>query len=395
MTDVIAGASVASIGSASYAGAICVWAGGNLTGVVSETALLRRTAPTYGDHLGSCNHGLQIADVTGDGAPDLVVISSDADAAATGSGEIDVWAAGAGFTGTRFPSAALAVSSAANFDLLGYEPDYGIFPVNRSCSMLLMDVTGDGVNDVIAVAPYADQGSFPDAGAGYVWAGGAALTTGATLAPTATLLPPSTNAYSNFGFRDGFGSAIHLTDFDDDGILDVAVHSNYLGLPHAEQVDFWFGGPGLVGTPAVGTIAASVQPGDKMGPVGGYLLFADVNDDLVSDLVISAPWHSLPGEPNVGNVYLFLGGPATRGGPPAARALLRAATQSNRLSLPRDVDGDGTDDLLVAMPRYSTGPGANDVGAVAWFRGPLALNHDATQLLTAGAVLGRYANLGD
>src|SRR5204863_595371 len=101
-------------------------------------------------------------------------VASDADVAGVvDAGAILVWAGGAALTGTLTPTAKLVVTGAVPSDGLG------------KGGTRLAEVTGDGVLDVVSAAPLADVAGVGNAGAVYVWAGGAALT--GTLAPTATL----------------------------------------------------------------------------------------------------------------------------------------------------------------------------------------------------------------
>ncbi len=104
------------------------------------------------------------------------------------------------------------------------------------------EVTGDGVLDVVAGSPYADRAGETDVGAVYVFAGGAGLV--GSVAPTATLSVAGTGS-AELGIAEGQG--VYFVDLSGDGQLDVVAASSYAenGGFQSGAVYLWEGGPGL------------------------------------------------------------------------------------------------------------------------------------------------------
>ncbi len=118
--------------------------------------------------------------MTNDGVLDIVGGASSANVGGvSNTGAIYVFAGGSGLSGAVSPSATLTVSGAVADDMLGDAGGQGI---------LLADVTGDGVLDLVGGANLADVGGVADTGAIYMRAGGASLT--GAVSPTATLSVP-------------------------------------------------------------------------------------------------------------------------------------------------------------------------------------------------------------
>lgn len=366
--DLIALNSAESVAGVSGAGVVDYWRGGShLSGLVFESATFRRVAPGKDDALGS--HGMQLTDVTGDGVDDLLLVSPQASGAASRSGVITLFAGGGTPSGTILPSAELQVPGAAVDDRLG-DPRSSL--TRPACGMLVTDVTGDGVRDVLAVAPLADLGSLADVGAGYVWAGGAVLGGGAIVAPTAELRPPQPAVGAYLGHHDDGGCAIQCGDLDDDGIADVAVTTALFFVAPAQLLVFK-GGASLVGTPTPLAAIDALQPDDRLGLDGDGCGFVDVDGDRRLDLVAHAPEHDRDPNryvTNTGALHVLRGGP----GVGSARAELRecqvasaGAGYYGSLLPPRDLDGDGVLDLRLLQPQATLSLG-DDVGQVLLWR---------------------------
>lgn len=242
---------------------------------------------------------VQSADVTGDGIPDLVVPArlADSDTVAN-AGAIYVWEGGTPLTAT--PRATLAVPAASAEDGLP-----------SAAGVRLADVTGDGVADVIAASSLVHLGAFEDAGAVYVFEGGASLV--GDVAPLATLqrTPPGPDRLGRHG--------LHTVDLNADGILDVVTCSGYArvaSVDDAGAISVWFGGPTLTGTLAPGAdlVMVDPQPNDW---ISGYLTpsvqFADVTGDGVRDVVSGSFTRTVAGKSNAGGLYVWAGGPGLAG----------------------------------------------------------------------------------
>jgi len=104
-----------------------------------------------------CRQTFWIEDVTGDAIPDLVAAGWAQMGSVMGRG-LYVWQGGPGLSGTVRPRALLrSPDPTTSLGVLRY---------------LIADVTGDGIDDVIACNPEETVGSSLWAGAIHVWAGG-------------------------------------------------------------------------------------------------------------------------------------------------------------------------------------------------------------------------------
>jgi hypothetical protein len=374
VTDVVAARPLGMIRSMPVScGAIYVFAGGALSGTVRETAVLVPASPKGYDDMAS--DGMQLVDVTGDGAPDVVCCSRLTDAHTTDNGSIEVFAARSRWSGTVTPSATLEVPGAYYLDSLSYS---GV----RSTGLLVEDVTGDGIRDVVGVAAWADQPLLPDSGAIYVWTGGSNLMSGTTVAPTATLLDPNPLENTYLGGRADAGPSVHFVDWDCDGVKDlVARDSGGCPLPpgslDAGRVLVWRGGATLAGTPPPVAIAQSHQSGDEFGGIlfgygsDGGLWFDDVTGDGDVDLLVTASRYDTSGGEDAGAVYVFAGGPTATG------MLAPAAMLTDQIGLKDDlfggvsefrfvdIDADGFDDVVATVPD------ATGMGRLLLFHGPI------------------------
>src|SRR5262249_51414136 len=149
------------------------------------------------DQLGASDVPVLVGDVNGDGKADVVVSAPQADVGVTDAGAIYVWFGGSSLSGAKAPDATLIVPGAAAADRLRLR--------------LLADVTGDGILDVVGASPLADAGAV-DAGAVYVWKGGASLS--GNRPADASLVVASPTAF------DGIGGQVRVADFDGDAVLD-------------------------------------------------------------------------------------------------------------------------------------------------------------------------------
>ncbi len=416
--DVLACATFADVNGQKNAGALFYWPGGNLSGLVFQSAILQRAVPVKHDDLAQSRCGLQFADVTGDGQLDVVTISPNADGAAIDSGVIDVWQGGAGFSGTVTPTAELQVSGAVASDLLGVAN--GKYAVG-ACGMLLVDVTGDGVNDVIAVGSQVDVGGVSDAGAAYVWAGGAGLTGGAIVAPSARLSDPAPVKDELLGYRTQNGCAVHAGDVDGDGVLDVVLLAtsdpSYRNPPASvrAKVFTFAGGAAMAGNPAPSLTGTSPQDWDGMGNFGEECFLADVNCDFKADVVTHVPAHErfVHGAQAIGAIYVFFGRSTGVVQPMIFRNSIAAIADGDDswIPPPEDIDGDSRIDLVIVQPFADSGT-IRDVGQLLLWRDPLRGNGNGRgfvslppggfgpapqtdpEIATPELRLGTYANLG-
>lgn len=240
------------------AGALVVWAGGSaLSGTPTQLALLTPSAPSGAESIGAGGVGLGffVADVTGDGTLDVLAASQFIDAGSTADvGGVLVWAGGSGLSGTPTETAVTSVSGAAAQDRL---------TISTGVGMHAVDVTGDGVLDLVASTYIAKASGISDAGAVYVWAGGSGFTGAST--PNATLRQPSPAAQDKLG--EARGEGVMFSDLDGDGVLDLFACSTAIDLVGKANVGAmfrWSGGSGLSGTPTTHHVPWAVA-GDALG----------------------------------------------------------------------------------------------------------------------------------
>lgn len=366
--DVIGVAPLADTGGVDDAGAVYVWrAGAGLSGAVAPTATLVRPTPVVDDHLGAVwnGEGVLVGDVTGDGTVDVCVGATYADVGVTNAGLVLVWS-GAGLTGTPAPTATLSIPSAVASDLLGFG---GAAPL-----LALADVSGDGTLDVVAGSSVRNVGAASDAGACWVWQGGAGLTGAA--APLATLTRPSPASNDHLGEHGE--ETTWLADVTGDGVLDLLVPGQAIdngGIRDTGQVLVWSGGLGLNGTPAPLATLGSTNAIDSK--LGRSVWVADLDGDGVRDVAAAAPTDSPGGRTGAGSVRVWKGGAGLTGTPAALADLLGEAAGDQLGSFTSqadvqfvDVTGDGTRDAILACCR-ATVSGVTNAGVVAvWTGGP-------------------------
>jgi hypothetical protein len=321
-------------------------------------------------------------DVTGDGITDVVAAALLADVGGVSNvGAIHVWAGSSTPSGT--PTATLTVPGAAAGDRLGLAGPQGI---------ALLDVTGDGIADVVAGAERADVGGHVDAGAIYVFRGGATLTGAVTPYATLTVLGATD------GDRLGNGG-LYFADVTGDGQTDLvasAPDADEGGVPNVGAVYLWEGGAGLVGAllPTTTMLHSSAVAGDRMGSSAGEgVLLVDVTADAVADVIVGASEADHDGVTNSGALYLFLGGPALGALAEPTVVLIRGpdAQPGDRLGqvsgqgiFAADVTGDGLRDI-VAGAEYADDL-AVDSGLICVWRGQVGLpSSSADGLLEASS----------
>ncbi|MBL8841144.1 MAG: VCBS repeat-containing protein [Planctomycetes bacterium] len=390
-SDLLAVAPRADVGGVVDAGALFWWRGGAWSGVVHETATLARASPGAFERLGEAGGGVQLADVTGDGRADVVVGCSRATGAAPESGVVAVWAGGVAWSGATAPSAELRANGAAPFDRLG---EVDVVPGGAGCGVLLLDVTGDAIADVVGVAPAADRAGIANCGAAYVWSGGAALAGGGVVLPVATLADPFAIVNGYLGHHPGAGWGVRAGDFTGDGVADLALllpslsgMSTLVAAARA-RVFVFAGGAALAGTPVPFATLDSPQQRDEAGVRDDDLLLVDLDDDGAAELLLHAPKFDHPSGRNVDSIGALLRFRGGRAGLSTAVALHdpRAADGAAALSrflAPRDVDSDGRLDLALLQPRADRGSG-RELGQLLLWRAPGSLGSPPPLTLPPG-----------
>jgi len=390
--DVVAVAQHADLGAFPDSGAVYVWAGGALAGAVAPTAVLERPFHATSDQLGES--GVRFADVTGDGVTDVVVGTSLADVnGVTNAGTILVFEGGPGLAGSPAPHSELAVSSAVANDRLGHASGAGF---------QLVDVSGDGIADVLAGASQADVAGLVNFGAAYVWFGGRGGG-GATWDPDVFLyavgpLPLPANGDQ---MGDASGQAIQVGDVSGDGIADVVIGARFAegdAVADAGAIYVWEGNlqGGTTPIPDHVLTAPNAAPGDRLGESSGQgILLVDLSGDGIDDVVAGAQQADHNGVTNSGRVCVWRGGnlnsPAASFGDGTVDDQLGRASGQGILTA--DVNGDGRLDLLVGAILADAGP-SSDAGAVYVWDGDAGFDFDrAPDLVITGS--GDGERLGD
>lgn len=297
------------------------------------------------------------ADMDGDGIRDLLIGSSLANASGTGAGA--VWVVSGATTGVmELGAASIAV-------VTGTSTGDGV----GAAVLAPGDLDGDGEEDLLI-------GSIGD-GSGQVAAlrGPVVGANDINEAAWATWTAPA---------GSGAGAAIAAGTFGAGGALALAI-----GAPGTDAggvhlvTDISAGGDELDSLPLLTGARSGGRAGATLVPAG------DVNGDGITDLLVGALTDDR-GAPNGGAAFLLHGPLTTSGSLDDADAIVRGtrtgAALGGGLGAPGDVDGDGTDDILVGA--YADSSVAIGAGVAYLFAGPLT---GTVSVGTAQAtLLGQY-----
>lgn len=250
------------------------------------------------------------------------------------------------------------------------------------------DINGDGYSDVVVGAPDWLNVN-PDAGAAFIYYGGATnLGGGLNPAPGLTFFG-STVANGSFGW-----SVACAGDVNGDGYSDVAVSAYYDANGQAQEgtVRVFHGGAGGLNT----TAATVIESNQANAWLGRWVSTAgDMNGDGYADLLVGVELWSNP-EPLEGAIMLYFG--SALGIPSTASMTFElnsgGANVGSCVSTAGDVNGDGYSDMILGARIY----GASGAAAI-YHGGPYSMNLAASRSWAgsaAGNLLGSsVANAGD
>lgn len=291
------------------------------------------TATEYGPGT-SMGYGVAAADVNQDGSDDVLVGLPNADpGGVSNAGEVRIWF-GPGQTLTQTLTAPAAQAGAAFGSVV--RPG---------------DLNGDGLIDLVVGARYEDVAGITDAGAAYVFFGPSFTSSVRVQAP----VPEATAR---------FGHMVAVTDWDGDGVGDVAVgapRGSAGGYAQAGQVHVFRG-------PSMTLLASLGNPVPQSGSKFGYgLAGGDFDLDGAGDLAIGIPFHDVATADDTGMALIYRGG-TTLPYATVAQPLDTGAVLGHAI-VAADLNGDSFPDLAFGS-EFDDDAGPVDAGSVHIAFGP-------------------------
>jgi hypothetical protein len=266
-------------------------------------------------------------------------------------------------------------------------------------SMSCADFNGDGFDDLVVGAPYADimlrGGIRRQAGYLQVFYGSPTGLGGATIPPRAFFQSaPGMSGSSSRG--DVFAFDLAWCDFDNDGFDDLAVGvpgKDIRGIRDAGAVHIIYGSPSGLGNrdQIIHQGRGRADRPERGDFFGEYVTGDDFNGDGYCDLAVGVPSEDIDGVFDAGAVHIFEGGPRGitnrdrlihRGQRNVAGRLATGERFGAPISIANiDADSPGFD-LVVGVPGHDVGRHI-DAGAIQTLLGsPRGLTGRGGQIIT-------------
>jgi len=315
------------------------------------------------DHSGQ---NVLLADVDGNGLDDIVIGAPGVDfSGRSGCGAIYIYLATGAVSGTI----ALDANDSNLKRIFGSE-------VNGSVGAILAagDVNNDNRMDIVCGVPAATLGAKFQAGKVFVILGSA------TPPDTIDLASPDPLVIEIQG-ADTFhklGTSVAVGDVNDDGFGDVLAGAPFATAPAGAFTGRVFVLPGSASPAALVDLASppagviTINGAHSNDTFGTACYAADVNNDMIDDIIVGAPQAPAMGRASAGVAYLIpgggtLGATINAGDGAAAGISQMFGATANDLAGSRfcvgDVNGDTFNDLMVAAPEYNGG-GRSNAGGV-------------------------------
>lgn len=223
------------------------------------------------------------ADVNADGKTDLIVAASLAN---NTLGALYIYLGSASGLFNRTPVIL------SNPDATGENQGFG-------APLAVVDLDRDGALDIVVGAPQADASNLSRAGRIYVFFG-----------PIPSSRPPLTIQNPQPQSNARFGSSFALADLTGDGIVDLVASESDGMVSNREKAGRVFVFPGAISAQGFSfsqtpMILLPPTPQNN-GLFGAQLAIADINKDLLPDLIVSAIGMTIRGNTGAGQVYIFL-----------------------------------------------------------------------------------------